>query len=316
VTQLKAIAKMMQSNLSKVGAALLLASLAACGSSDTAISTEGGPSTERESTADAGKATESGGAADDASAGEGESPADGGPTTDGGRTTNGGTTTSAPAVNLGTAGDYVILAKTGISTVPTSAITGNLGVSPAAATYITGFTLIADSTNVFATASQVTGRVYAADYAVPTPSNLTTAVGDMQQAYTDAAGRTASVTELGAGNIGGMTLRAGVYRWGTSLLIPTSVTLAGSGTDVWILQIAKNLTVNSATSIALTGGAVAKNVFWQVAGSTGIGTTAHFEGVILDQTAITLGTGASINGRLLAQTAVNIESSVVVEPAP
>jgi hypothetical protein len=315
MTQLKATAKMMQSTLSKAGAALLLASLgAACGGSDTETTAEGGPSTDGQSTADAGRATEGGSATDDASTTDGESPADGGQTTDGGRTTDGGTTSGQ--VNLGTAGDYVILAKTGISTVPTSAITGNLGVSPAAATYITGFTLIADSTNVFATASQVTGRVYAADYAVPTPSNLTTAIGDMQQAYTDAAGRTASVTELGAGNIGGMTLTAGVYKWGTGLLIPTNVTLTGSGTDVWILQIAKNLTVDNGTSVALTVGAVAKNVFWQVAGSTGIGTTAHFEGVILDQTAITLGTGASINGRLLAQTAVNIESSVVVEPAP
>src|SRR5882672_4681065 len=91
-------------------------------------------------------------------------------------------------VNLGAAGSYAILAKSGISTVPTSAITGNLGVSPAPASYITGFSLTADATNVFATAPQVTGKVYASDYSVPTPSNLTTAVGDMERAFTDAAG--------------------------------------------------------------------------------------------------------------------------------
>jgi hypothetical protein len=219
-------------------------------------------------------------------------------------------------VNLGIAGNYVVLAKSGISTVPTSAITGDLGVSPAAATFITGFSLIADSTNVFSISPQVTGKVYAADYAVPTPSNLTTAIGDMQLAFTDAAGRAPTVTELGAGNIGGKTLIPGVYKWGTGLLIPTNVTLAGSATDVWIFQIAKDLTVSSATIVSLAGGAVPKNVFWQVAGLVDLGTTAHAEGVILTQTSINMQTGASINGRLLAQAAVTIASSTVVQPSP
>ncbi len=210
----------------------------------------------------------------------------------------------------------MILAKSGISTVPISAVTGNIGVSPAAATLITGFSLIADSTNVFSISPQVTGKAYAADYAVPTPSNLTTAIGDMQLAYTDAAGRAPTVTELGAGNIGGKTLTPGVYKWGTGLLIPTSVILTGSATDVWVFQIAKNLTVSNATSVSLTGGAVAKNVFWQVAGLVDFGTTAHFEGVILTQTSINMRTGASVNGRLMAQTAVTIASSTVVGPAP
>jgi hypothetical protein len=219
-------------------------------------------------------------------------------------------------VNLGAASTYVILAKSGVSTVPTSAITGNIGVSPAAASSITGFSLIADSTNVFSTSAQVTGKVYAADYAPPTPSNLTTAVGDMQLAFTDAAGRAPAVTELGAGNIGGMTLAPGVYKWGTGLLIPTDVTLSGNATAVWIFQIAQNLTVSSAAKIILAGGALPKNVFWQVAGLVDVGTTAHLEGVVLAQTSITLRTGASINGRLLAQTAVNIDGSTVVAPAP
>jgi hypothetical protein len=219
-------------------------------------------------------------------------------------------------VNLGSAGNYAILAKTGISTVPTSAVTGNLGVSPAAASYITGFGLTADATNVFATSPQVTGNVYASDYAAPTPSNLTTAIDDMQQALTDAAGRAPDVTELGAGNIGGKTLTAGVYQWGTGLLVPTDVTLSGSATDVRIFQIAQDLTVSSAASIVLSGGALAQNVFWEVAGSTEIGTTAHIEGVILCQTSVALRAGASINGRLLAQTEVSIDGSAVVEPAP
>jgi hypothetical protein len=223
---------------------------------------------------------------------------------------------SALAVNLRTAGSYVILAESDISTVPPSVITGNVGVSPMAATFITGFSLIADSTNVFSTSTQVTGKVYAADYAVPTPSNLTTAIGDMGLAFTDAAGRAPDVTELGAGSIGGMTLAPGVYQWGTGLLIPTDLTLSGGATAVWIFQIAQNLTVSNAVIVHLTGGALAKNVFWQVAGSVDLGTTSHFEGTVLCQTMINLRTGASIAGRLMAQTAVDLDSSTVTQPAP
>jgi hypothetical protein len=219
-------------------------------------------------------------------------------------------------VMLGMAGNFAVLAKSGISTVPTSAVTGNMGVSPAAATFITGFGLIADATNVFSTSSQVIGKVYAADFALPTPSNLTTAVGDMDLAFTDAAGRAPDVTELGAGNIGGMTLAPGVYKWGTGVLIPTDVTLSGSSTDVWIFEIAQDLTVSSAAKVLLAGGALPRNVFWQVSGMVVLGTTAHLEGIVLTQTAATLATGASVNGRLLAQTAVTLDGSTVVEPAP
>jgi hypothetical protein len=217
-------------------------------------------------------------------------------------------------VDLGAAADFAILAKSAISTVPVSAITGNVGVSPAAATYITGFPLVEDASGEFSLTPQVTGEVFAADYASPTPADLTTAVGDMETAFTDAAGRTADVTELGAGDIGGMTLEPGVYKWGTGLLIPTDVTLSGNATDVWVFQIAEDLTVDSATNVFLTGGAVPENVFWQVSGQVELGTTAHFEGIVLSQTSVTMATGASLNGRLLAQTAVTLDGNVVVEP--
>ena len=210
----------------------------------------------------------------------------------------------------------MILAMSGISTVPTSAITGDLGVSPAAATAITGFPLTADASNVFSTSPQVTGKIYASDFAPPTPSNLTTAISDMQTAFTDAAGRAPKATELGAGDIGGMTLTPGVYKWGTGLLVPTDVTLAGSATDVWVLQIAQGLTLSNAAKVKLSGGALPKNVFWQVSGGAELGTTSHLEGIILCQTAINLHTGASVNGRLFAQTAVTLDGSTVVAPAP
>lgn len=148
-----------------------------------------------------------------------------------------------------------------------------------------------------------------------TPANLTTAVGDMETAFTDASARAPDVTELGAGDIGGKTLDAGVYKWGTGVVVPTDVTLDGSPTDVWVFQIGEDLTMSSATKIVLSGGALSKNVFWQVAGAVNLGTTAHLEGVVLSRTAITLKAGASINGRLFAQTAVTLAGSAVVEPA-
>ena len=219
-------------------------------------------------------------------------------------------------MDLGSAGNFVLLAKSGISTVPTSMITGDIGVSPIDATAITGFSLSADATNVFATSTQVTGHVYAANYAVPTPTNLTTAIGDMENAFTDAAGRAPNVTELGAGNIGGLTLAPGVYKWSSGLLIPTNLTLSGPATAVWIFQIAQDLTISANTSVTLSGGAVPKNVFWQVSGRLTVDTGGHLEGNVLAQTATTLNAGASLNGRLLAQTAVTINASTIVRPAP
>lgn len=224
-----------------------------------------------------------------------------------------------PGVNLGTAGNFAILAEAGVTNVPTSAVTGDIGVSPIGATAITGFSLIADATGTFSTSSQVVGKIYAADYAVPTPANLTTAVLDMQAAYTDAAGRaatSAATTNVGAGILTGLTLTPGVYEWGTAVTIPTDITLNGTATDVWIFKVAGTLDLAAAKSVLLSGGALPKNVFWQVSGAVTIGTTAHMEGVILSQTAITLLTGASANSRLLAQTAVSLESNAVTQPAP
>lgn len=228
--------------------------------------------------------------------------------------TTGNTSVAGLPVDLRSAEDFVMLAKSGVSTVPTSMVTGDVGLSPAAATFLTGFSLLADPTNVFATSSQVTGSLYAADYAVPTPATLTSAVGDMELAFTDAAARAPDITELGEGNVGGMTLARGVYRWGTGLLIPNDVTLTGTATDVWIFQIAGDLTMSSGARVVLTGGALPQNVFWQVSGRVELGTTAHCEGTVLSQTSITLRTGASMLGRAFAQTAIDIDGASVTEP--
>lgn len=211
-------------------------------------------------------------------------------------------------VDLGEAGQFVILSKSGITDVPHSDVTGNVGTSP-----ITG---AADHLSC----SEVTGSIYSVDASGPqpcsikAPSKLTAAIHAMQTAYVDAAGRSATVTELGAGNIGGLTLKPGVYSWSTSVIIPTNVALKGGSHDIWIFQIANNLALSNGKAVLLQRHAKARNVFWQVGGKVTLGTTSHFEGNILSKTLIAMKTGASTNGRLLAQTAVTLQMNSIVSP--
>ncbi|HLD35597.1 MAG TPA: ice-binding family protein [Planctomycetota bacterium] len=234
----------------------------------------------------------------------------------GGASGSSASSSSKGAVFLGTAGNFAVLAKSGVSTTGTTGVTGDIGVSPAAASYISGFGLIADASNTFSTSSLVTGRVYSATYTPPTPANMTTSISDMETAYTNAAGRTLpNFTELYAGNISGRTLTPGLYKWGTGVLINgTTTTLKGNSASVWIFQIAQDLTVGNGAIVNLTGGALPQNVFWQVAGQVTLGTTADFKGIILCKTLIEIQTGATLHGRALAQTAVTLDANAVTEP--
>jgi hypothetical protein len=224
---------------------------------------------------------------------------------------------SSPApVNLGTAGDFVILAKTGISTTGTTQITGDIGISPYAAASITGFGFIMDVSGTFSTSSLITGNVYASDYTSPTPTKMTTAISNMETAYTNAAGRTLpDYTELYTGNLTGHTLTHGLYNWSSGVSVAgAGVTISGSATDVWIFQIAQNLELTSGAIVTLSGGAKASNIFWQVAGQVTLGTTVAMKGIILCKTLIAMNTSATLNGRALAQTAVTLNANVVTAP--
>lgn len=220
----------------------------------------------------------------------------------------------ASAVDLGTACNFAILAKTGISTTGSSTVNGNIGVSPIAATAITGFGLTMDPSNQFSTSSQVTGKVYAADYLPPTPSRMTSAVSAMEAAYTDGAGRVPTFSDVGSGNIGGMTLLPGVYSWTTGVVIPTNVFLSGGPDDVWIFVIPGTLDISSGKQVLLSGGAQPGNIFWVVADTTTLGTNSVFNGNILDQTLIRIQTGATLNGKALAQSAVTLDTTTINGP--
>jgi len=229
------------------------------------------------------------------------------------------TTAPAPlaALDLGTAANYVILAKSKVTTVPTSIVTGDIGLFPAAAAAnLGGFALTLSADGDFSTdTSQVTGKIYAADYLLTTHAILNTATNDQLTAYNDAAGRASTTTtELGAGHIGGMSLVAGVYTWSTSVGIATDLTLTGSAADVWIFQVGQDLTIATAAKITLAGGALAKNIFWQVAGSTQLGASTIWEGNILGKTTIAVLANAVVHGRLLSQTDVTLISDTVSLP--
>jgi hypothetical protein len=218
---------------------------------------------------------------------------------------------AATAVDLASADNYIILTKTGVSTTGATHVQGNIGVSPIAATAITGFGL-KRTTPTYSTSSLVTGRLFAPNYAVPTPAHLTSAIGAMQTAYNDAAGRkNPNAVQLGAGNIGGLTIKPGLYKWSSNVTIPSNVTLSGNEDGIWIFQIAGTLTVASAKRVILAGGALDKNIYWQVAGATTLGTTSVLHGTVLDKTKIVLKTGAKLYGRALAQTAVTMDANLV-----
>lgn len=220
-------------------------------------------------------------------------------------------------VNLGTAGTFNILTKSGISTTGITSVQGDIGVSPAAASAITGFGLIMDANGQSAHTPIVTGKVYAADYSAPTPSNMTTAISDMQTAYTTANNLVtpAPIVDIYAGDLSGRILPPGLYKFSTGVLITSAgVTLSGGANDTWVLQIAQDLTVNNSAKVTLIGGAQAKNIVWVVAGQATLGTNTDFSGIILSKTLISLNTGAKVTGRLLAQTAVTLNASTVVLP--
>lgn len=218
-------------------------------------------------------------------------------------------------VPLASAGDVVLLSKAGISTTGVTAITGDIGVSPIDLTAITGFDETLDASGTFATSALVTGRIYAANLTPPTPTLMTAAIGAMETAYTNAAGRTLpDSTEFGAGSIGSLTIEPGLHTWSSAVDINTDLTLTGTATDVWVFQIAQDLTLANDISVLLAGGALPENVFWQVAGQVTLGTTSTLHGIVLSKTAVVMNTGANLTGRAYAQTEITLDAASVTQP--
>jgi len=245
-------------------------------------------------------------------------------------------TTGPAAVDLLTAGNFVILAQTAITDIPASAITGSIGVSAAAGSFI-GVTCEEMAGN---------GKIYTVDSAYVGSGNLVCvaagpganktlvdqAVADMGTAYGAAFGRAAGVgasnLNVGTGTLTGHNFVPGTYTWDAGdVSITGNITLTGGASDVWIFQMAGNLSIDSCAScssagdaagikVTLAGGAKASNVFWQVGGGTGatLGTYSTFNGTILSATQIIMQTGSVLNGRALAQTQVTLDAATVTQP--
>lgn len=218
-------------------------------------------------------------------------------------------------IDLKSTANFVVLAGSLVSNVPTSSITGDIGLSPAAGSGITGFGL-----------TEVTGKFYVVDATGPvgatiSPTILTAAKGDLTIAYNDAAGRTpvpsGPFLNPGTGNIGGLTLVPGLYKFATTAAITgADVTLSGSATDVWIFQIGTTLNVGTGVKVILAGGAKASNIFWQVGTSATLGTSSVFKGTIMAAQSISLATGAVLEGRALASSAaVTLAANIITKPA-
>jgi hypothetical protein len=225
-------------------------------------------------------------------------------------------------VDLRSTANFAILAGAAITTTGGGTINGDVGASPIAGSAIG------------VTCAQVNGIIYAVDAAGPAcavidPIRLTAAKGDLTTAYNDAAGRTPVPTgpnlnpglTPGAGNIGGMNLAPGLYKFTvTALITGSDVTLTGGPDDVWIFQCAQDLQLGSGIKVILAGGAQAKNIFWQVGTSAVLGTSSVFKGTIMADQAITMNTSSTIEGRALAFSAgVTFNGtglSVPTAPAP
>jgi hypothetical protein len=218
-------------------------------------------------------------------------------------------------VNLGSTAHFAILTGAAITTTGGGVINGDVGASPIAGSAI-GIPQ-----------AQVNGTIYEVDAtgpagAVTAPALLTAAKGDLTTAFNDAAGRTpvpsGNFLNPGAGNIGGMTLIPGLYKFtGTASITGANLTLTGGPDDVWIFQITDDLEVGSSVQVILAGGAQARNIFWQAGTSATIGTFAVFKGTIIANQAIIMDTSSSTDGRLLSFSAgVTFNGTAGLLPVP
>ncbi|MDI5950143.1 Ig-like domain-containing protein [Flavobacterium yafengii] len=216
-------------------------------------------------------------------------------------------------VNLGSAERFGIIAGVGVSNNAGFSIINNMdvGISPGVRSSITGFP----------PAVIVNGAIYASDDIAPVgiAAMLTQAKLDLTNAYLFAEGASYSAPITVSGDQGGKTLVAGIYKSTSTLLVQNGdLTLSGSATDVWIFQVASAFTTvgGAGGNIKLTGGALAKNVFWQTGSSATIGDYTSFVGNVLALQSITMGSHSTAQGRMLARNGavVMTHTNIITKP--
>ena len=191
------------------------------------------------------------------------------------------TSTAPPSPLLGSAATYGILAGTTVTCVTGGTINADIGISPGGA--LTGFG-----------PCTFTGTANLANAAAATAQN------DLTTAYDNLVARPCG-TVVTPADLGGRTLAPGVYCAASSMAVTGTVTLDGPANGVWVFQMGSTLTTGTGANIALSGGALARNVWWQVGSSATLGTGTTFRGNILAFTSITLNDNATMLGRALAR---------------
>lgn len=201
---------------------------------------------------------------------------------------------AAAAPNLGTAAAASVVAGTTVTNTGSSSLSGNVDVSPGSA--VTGFP-----------PGVISGSTDAGD------ATAGTVEADVTAAYLAAMNTPATGTANA--DLGGTTLTPGVYAASSGISLTGTVTLSGDANSVFIFQSVAGLTTAPGSSVLLTGGVQACNVFWQIGSSATLGTTTAFVGNILALTSISLATGASLNGRALARNGgVTLQGNTITSP--
>ena len=220
-------------------------------------------------------------------------------------TTGTGADTNLMSINLGSASTFAIMATAAISGGGDQ-INGDVGLHPGSAQGIPP--------------SEINGVIHVNDQAI------IDAQAALLAAYNDAVSRSVNAQTL-PGNLGGLTITPGLYVNSSSVEISgtganaiLTLDAQGDANAVFIFKMASTLTMGTGTSIVLSGGAQAKNVYWQVGSSATLGTTSIFEGNILAAVSITVNTGAAVEGCLFAGSgggagAVTVQSSTITVPA-
>ena len=208
------------------------------------------------------------------------------------------TTAIVPFVDLKFAGRFGILSGVGVSNNAGASVINNLdvGIYPGARSSVTGFP----------PATIVNGNIYAADDGGATAAMLNQAKLDLVAAYLFVEGATSPAPATVSGDQGGKTLAPGIYKSTSTLLIQNGdLTLDAQGNPnaVFIFQVASAFTTvgGAGGSIILSGGAQAKNIYWQTGSSATIGTYTNFYGNVLALQSITMGAYSNAVGRMLAQ---------------
>jgi hypothetical protein len=233
-------------------------------------------------------------------------------------------------VNLGSSCNYAILSKTGIKIAADTGVKiyGNVGTSPAALSYNTGFAEFPTGDGAAATlaaeysTSDLLGDgyyLYSVNHMPATKTAVDNAVGATLTAYNTGTGQVTDPTSDKITNhpcnfVDGNVLSPGIYKWDCVVTLPAGATLKfdGGPTDVWILQIAGNVVFHADSKTELTGGAKAENIFWTVAGDIAVNERAHVDAILLSMTSIAMLTESTLTGALYAQAQVALGTNVVV----